>query len=59
MYKFIKTIDESNQFDNTNVEVTIPYNDLDLTTLMESFEDFLRGCSFSFNGHLEIVPEEE
>ena len=58
MYKFIKTLNEDNQYDHDNVTMEIPYNDISLSDLVESFERFLLSCGFSFTGHLDIIEEE-
>ncbi len=31
--------------------------DLNLTQMLERFEDFLRGCGFGFEGHLDFVND--
>lgn len=61
MYKFIKTHDEDNQYDVSDVEITIKYNDVDLTKLTETFVEFLRACSFSIppTQSLELVDEND
>jgi len=38
--------------------VTTECDYVSLTELLEAFERHLRGCGFVFNGHLEIVDDE-
>lgn len=60
MYKFIKTKDPSNEFDKTNVDVEIPFNDVDLNDLFNAFTSFLKACDFSIDGKMaDLVPEHE
>jgi hypothetical protein len=59
MYKFIKTVDPENKFDKTNVIIELPHNEQSIDDLLEAFEEFMRGCGFVFDGHLEVVDEEE
>lgn len=42
-----------------HLEVIMTTDKVDMASIAECFEDFLRGCGFSFNGHLELVEEEE
>lgn len=42
---------------NRGSTVIVKSNEVVLTDLLEDFEDFLRGCGFVFDGHLEIVEE--
>ena len=60
MYKFIKTKDEDNEFENTNVEISIPHNYIDISKLLEAFEDFIKGCGFIIdnNSHLDFVVDD-
>lgn len=41
-----------------NIDHTIDADDLSLDELIPAFEDFLRGCGYVFDGHLEIVNNE-
>ncbi len=60
MYKFIKTRDESNPHDISNVDVTISNNDVSLSELVEAFEEWLKGCGFVFAGqHLEFMDDDD
>lgn len=53
-YIFKKTIDTNNKFDNTEVTVEMPHNEVTLPEILEVFEDFLKGCGFTLMGPLEI-----
>ena len=57
-YKFIRTIDSENKFSNCDVEFTVSSNSMTYPELLEVFEEFLRGCGYVFDGHVEIVEEE-
>jgi uncharacterized protein YuzB (UPF0349 family) len=54
MSKFMLSMIEENG-DITTKEFQADY----LYDILERMEDFLRGCSFCFNGHLEIVDDEK
>jgi hypothetical protein len=56
-YKFIKIKDVDSRYDVSNI--TMEVDTVDLTKLIEEFELFLRACSFGFEGHLEIVKDDE
>ena len=56
-YEFKKYKDPDNKFSIT--EVTMEVDTECLTDLLESFEDFLRGCGFRINGHLDVVDDDE
>ena len=58
-YKFIKTKDENNKFELSDVELVIDHNDVTTTQLLSEFEMFLKGCGFHFDGVIMIVNEEE
>jgi len=59
MYKFIKTVDEKNQFDITDVEIKSKFNDLTLEDMLNMFKSFLQACDFSIkhNEDLEFVQQ--
>jgi hypothetical protein len=57
MFKFIKEKDPKNQFSINRVEMSCSGESL--PEILESFEDFLRGCGFIFDGNLYIVSDEE
>lgn len=58
-YKFTKTIDENNKFDNTNVTIEIPHNEVTLSELAEIFTEFVKACGFHPSGQLEWIEEHE
>lgn len=35
------------------------HGDVSLTEVLENFERFLKGCGYSFDGRLELIPEDE
>lgn len=55
-FKFLKTKDEDNRFDTSNVLVTSDAETLE--DILTDFEDFLRGCGYVFDGHLDIIEED-
>ena len=58
-YKFIKTKDPKNEFDNTDAMIRIENNEVTLTEVIVAFEDFLRACGYQVeNNSLGIVDEE-
>jgi hypothetical protein len=57
-YKFIKTLDESNNFDKTNVTIELPHNEQCLDDLLEAFQDFLKACGFAID-KIEAVKDEQ
>ena len=59
MFKFIKIKDEQNEFDKTNVVVTVPDSDSTISDLCEAFADYLKACGFYLDGKIvDIIPEE-
>lgn len=46
MFKFIKTKDETNEFDQVDIEFTIKDSGIGKTDLEEYFRDFLRACGY-------------
>ena len=58
-YKFIKTADPDNRFDNTNVTVEVVDSASSVSDMLEAFAEFLRGCGYHIDGVLEIYKEEE
>ena len=42
---------------DTTITIEKDYDDLTLTDMCQLFEDLLKGMSFHFDGHLEIVEE--
>ena len=53
---FIKEIDKNNEYDTTKIEFT--EESPCLSQVITSFEDFLRGCGFKIDGHLDIIYNE-
>ena len=56
MHSFTYTPDPTNEYDHRSI--TVQTQTLDLVKVVESFEDYLRGAGFVFNGHLEIIDDE-
>lgn len=56
-YRFIKYRDNSNEYDFTNVLISVD-KDASRDELLEAFASFLRACSFSVEGEIEIVNNE-
>ena len=54
-FKFVKYVDENNQFDTTKVVHYVQGEDLH--TILDAFSDFLRGCGFHFSGQVGIVED--
>jgi hypothetical protein len=57
MIRLIQEVDENNKFSITKVEHTITQSDIDLSTLLEEIETFMRACGYSFTGTLTIEEE--
>jgi hypothetical protein len=57
-FKFIKTIDPNNKFSIVSITHEMPDSDHTLLELLGAFEDFLRGCGYSFDGSVAIEPPE-
>ena len=59
MYKFIKTKDQDNPYDTTNVTIEIVTDGVTTDNLCETFEKFLKACGFYIDGKIvELVDEE-
>lgn len=56
--KFIKTKDPNNEFDRTNVTHEILNDEIDITSLLEDIEIFVRAIGYNFKGTLDIVEDE-
>ena len=56
MYKFIKTRNPENRFDNTEVEITL--DAVTLEDMLETFTEFLFACGYYPKGELMFVEEE-
>lgn len=50
-YKFVRVSDDGSK----TISVT---RAMVLSEVIEEFESFLRGCGFVFDGHIEIVDDE-
>lgn len=46
-------------FVDTFDKVTVEFDDLCLSGMLEAYERFLRGCGYVFSGNLEIVDNDE
>jgi hypothetical protein len=57
MIKFYKSHDPDNHFDVSDVLLQIS-NDSTLDEICETFERFLRACSYCFNGKVIITDDE-
>jgi len=44
---------------DTKITIEKEHDDQTLSDMCEIFEDLLKGMSFQFKGHLEIVDEDE
>lgn len=55
-YKFIKTRDESNEFDTHGATIETDLNELTIRELLTMFEDFIKACGF---GPYKLDIEEE
>ena len=58
MFKFTKTPDEANTYDNTTIDMSIESNDTIWTDLLANFIEFLRGCGYQIP-ELEFSEVEE
>ena len=57
MHTFHKTKEDGNKFDD--VEVIVRTEALELSNLVNAFEDYLRACGFHFPGkRLELVADD-
>lgn len=59
MIQFIKTVKENDEYDHSDITMTIKHNDIDLNTILEEFETFLRAIGYVFDGVVDIVNEKE
>jgi hypothetical protein len=41
--------------ENNQSNVSMEFNAIELLEIVSHFEDFLRGCGFIINGHLDFV----
>lgn len=49
----------SSTYSNDGYKVNLETDEEGLAEVLEAFECFLKGCGFNFNGHLEIIEEDE
>lgn len=61
MYKFIKTKDRGNDFDNSDVMVVMKSSEVNLDEMFEHFKNFLIACGFAMDSSdtIQIVKENE
>lgn len=57
MFKFVKTRDPDNRFDNTDVMVRV--DTVDRAELFDAFKEFLLACGFVVNGEIDEVGNED
>lgn len=55
--KFVKERDLDNPFSVSDIDFTV--HAVSLPDMVENFELFLRACGFIFDGHLDIVEDED
>lgn len=55
MIKFIYKVDNKAQ----SKIIHITEDHVDLPTVLEAFQDFLKGCGYFFDGYIDIVNDEE
>jgi hypothetical protein len=58
-YTFINEPDPSNWVEENDSKLTLEFNAVDLSRIVQEFEQFLRGSGFIIDGHLDIVQDEE
>lgn len=46
-------------YNNETTELDYTSSAITLTDLLSDFEYYLKGCGFTFDGHLDIVEEED
>jgi len=49
------------KFEKTNKDLTIivQTNAVHLHDILENFEDFLRGCGFVIDGHIDVIEDKK
>jgi hypothetical protein len=57
-YRFIKYRDNSNEYDFTNVLISVD-KDASRDELLEAFKSFLVACGFAIDGEIDVVKNEE
>lgn len=53
--RFEKKPDPENRFDNTYL--SLETEQVSLPEILKDFQDFLKGCGFTFNGDIVIIDE--
>lgn len=56
-YTFI--MEETTTSTHRPLRLVLTFEEVSLPDILREFETFLKGCGFSFNGHLEIVDDEQ
>ena len=46
-------------FEDNQPHCSMSFKTQTMTEVLENFEDFLRGCGFNFDGHLDFVEDEK
>jgi len=60
MPNFTLTCEHRKPWDESlDTRITVEFDKETLTEVIDQFQDFLRGCGYYFDGHLEIVTDEE
>ena len=59
MITFTQKNEEFNWSDSPNEQITMSTEAEELPKVLEAFERFLRGAGYCFDGHLEILDDEE
>lgn len=60
MPKFTFVCEHQNIFDGgTESKVTMEFDEIQMSEVIEQFQDFLRGCGFYFDGRIEHVEDTE
>ena len=58
--KYVLQMIETDFYGNeTKNNVTYTFHAETLTQVLEKYQDFLKGCGFTFKGQVDIVPDEE
>ena len=58
IFTFVKEGDGTAMEDN-QANVGMEFEAMMLDEIVANFEDFLRGCGFEFDGHLDFVKDED
>lgn len=57
IFTFSKESDGTD-FENNQSNVGMEFHALELPDILSHFEDFLRGCGFIIDGHLDVMEDE-